>query len=87
MAVLRARVFGHVQGVGFRWYVRGRALRFELTGRVANRPDGAVLVEAEGDRAALEGFLGALRQGPGRVDRIEHVLAEGALDAHDFTME
>jgi acylphosphatase len=87
MSVLRATVFGHVQGVGFRWYARGRARRFELTGRAANRADGAVEIEAEGDAAALAGFLAALREGPGRVDRIEHVVAEGTLGAHDFTME
>ena len=87
MPVLRATVFGVVQGVGFRWYVRGRALRHGLTGRAANRPDGAVEVEAEGDRASLERFLASLSEGPGRVERVEHVLAEGALDAADFTME
>ena len=87
MSVLRATVFGQVQGVGFRWYVRGRALRHGLTGRAANHPDGTVEVEAEGDRAALEHFLASLREGPGRVDRIEHVIADGALGADEFTME
>ena len=86
MPVLRATVFGVVQGVGFRWYVRGRALRHGLTGRAANNPDGTVEVEAEGDRASLEHFLFSLHEGPGRVDRIEHVLAEGSLGADDFTM-
>ena len=84
---LHATVFGVVQGVGFRWYVRGRALRHGLTGRAANRPDGAVDIEAEGDRASLERFLETLREGPGRVARIEHVFAEGSLGARDFTME
>ena len=87
MPVLRATVYGVVQGVGFRWYVRGRALRHGLTGRAANRPDGAVDVEAEGDRESLERFLDSLREGPGRVARVEHVLADGTLDADDFTME
>ena len=87
MSVLRATVFGVVQGVGFRWYVRGRALRYELTGRAANQPDGSVEIEAEGDRDSLERFLAALREGPGRIERIEHVLAEGALGAAGFSME
>jgi len=87
MSVLRATVFGHVQGVGYRWYVRGRARRFELTGRATNRPDGAVEVEAEGDRASLDGFLAALWDGPGRVDRIEHLVTEDTLGTDDFTME
>ena len=71
MSVLRATVFGVVQGVGFRWYVRGRALRYELTGRAANLPDGSVEIEAEGDRESLERFLAALREGPkSRGERI-----------------
>ena len=87
MPVLRATVFGVVQGVGYRWYVRGRARRFELKGRAANRPDGAVDVEAEGDRASLERFLAALSEGPGRVERVVSVFAEGTLGTDDFTME
>ena len=85
--MLRATVFGVVQGVGYRWFVRGRALRFELTGRAANLPDGSVEIEAEGDRDSLERFLAALKEGPGKVDRIEHVLADGALGARDFVTE
>lgn len=87
MAVLRATVVGKVQGVGFRWYVRGRALRYSLTGRAANLPDGSVEIVAEGPEASLEGFLGVLGQGPGRVERVVHQISEGTLALDDFTME
>lgn len=70
---LRAIVRGTVQGVGFRWFVQRTAARFELQGWVANRADRAVEVVAEGDRAALEGLLAALRDGPpsSTVDLVE----------------
>jgi acylphosphatase len=61
---LQARVFGRVQGVGFRWFVRGEALRLELDGWVSNEADGSVRVIADGPRDSLETLLDALRSGP-----------------------
>jgi acylphosphatase len=86
MSVLHATVIGTVQGVGFRWYVKGRALRFGLTGSAKNRPDGSVEVVAEGPPAALARLLAALPEGPGRVDRVEQVISEGTLDLDTFTI-
>jgi acylphosphatase len=69
---LTAWVRGHVQGVGFRWWTRARALRFGLVGSARNMPDGRVEVVAEGTRADCERLLAALRGGgtPGRVDTV-----------------
>lgn len=69
---LVAVVHGHVQGVGFRWWTRSRALEAGLTGHARNLADGRVEVVAEGERAALERLLADLRGGgtPGRVDRV-----------------
>jgi len=61
---LEATVRGSVQGVGFRWFVRGQALRYALTGWVANQQDGSVRVVAEGSRDALEKLLTQLHEGP-----------------------
>lgn len=60
---LRFAVTGRVQGIGYRWFVRGEAARLGLTGWVRNRDDGAVEGEAEGDDGALEALLDALRTG------------------------
>lgn len=67
-----AWVHGRVQGVGFRWWTRSRALELGLTGHAANLPDGRVEVVAEGSRAACEELLTALRSGstPGQVKRV-----------------
>jgi acylphosphatase len=73
---LTALVHGHVQGVGFRWWTRCRALELGLTGYAANQADGRVRVVAQGPRPAGEKLL-ALLEGdeawpsqPGRVDKV-----------------
>ncbi len=69
---LSAWVHGHVQGVGFRWWTRARALELGLTGFASNRPDGRVHVVAQGPRAACERLLDLLQSGktPGSVDNV-----------------
>ena len=57
-------ITGYVQGVGFRWYVQRAAAALGLAGEVRNRHDGAVVVEAEGAREALERLVELSRQGP-----------------------
>ena len=59
-----AVVHGHVQGVGFRYFVISCASGLGVTGWVANRADGNVQVVAEGEPASLEALLAALREGP-----------------------
>lgn len=69
---LSAWVHGHVQGVGFRWWTRARALELGLTGFAANKPDGRVHVVAQGPREACEQLLDLLRSDatPGRVEKV-----------------
>ena len=71
-ARLTAWVHGHVQGVGFRWWTRSRALELGLTGYASNQPDGRVLVVAQGSRADCERLLELLRgeTTPGSVDKV-----------------
>jgi acylphosphatase len=64
-AALRALLHGRVQGVGFRFFVRRRALERGLAGWVRNLDNGSsVEVMAEGPRSELEGLLEDLRRGP-----------------------
>ena len=71
---LTALVRGRVQGVGFRWWVRARALELGLTGTATNREDGAVEVVAQGPREDAERLLALLGGSgtPGRVDQVGH---------------
>ena len=68
-----ARVSGRVQGVGFRFFVRSRAVALRLAGSVQNQPDGSVRVDAEGPKNDLLVLLDNLREGPpaARVERVD----------------
>lgn len=61
---LEATVTGRVQGVGFRWFARDRAIALGVTGWVRNRADGSLEILAEGPEEALAAFEDALRMGP-----------------------
>ena len=66
---LNAWVRGDVQGVGFRWWTRARALELGLVGHAANLADGRVEVVAEGARADLERLVELLGEQPSRTRR------------------
>jgi acylphosphatase len=72
-ARLTAEVAGRVQGVGFRWWTRARALELGLVGTATNLDDGRVEVVAEGPLDACERLLGLL-QGPGTPGRVSRVV-------------
>ncbi|NHA69787.1 acylphosphatase [Phycicoccus flavus] len=57
-------VRGRVQGVGFRWWTRSRALELGLAGWARNTSDGRVEVVAEGPRASLERLVALLAVHP-----------------------
>ncbi|RBO96738.1 acylphosphatase [Nocardia puris] len=69
---LVAWVHGLVQGVGFRWWTRSRALELGLVGHARNTSDGRVHVIAEGPRVGCERLLALLRSPdtPGRVSLV-----------------
>jgi len=53
---------GRVQGVGFRYAALQAAQEFEVSGFVANLPDGRVHLEAEGTVDEVEAFIGAIHE-------------------------
>jgi acylphosphatase len=83
-ARLEATVRGRVQGVGFRYFVVRHATALELSGWVANEPDGSVRCVAEGDPAALDILLERLRLGPrgAVVDAVDSALS-AATGSHE----
>lgn len=62
---LTASVTGHVQGVGFRYWVLRHARSLSLTGWVRNGADGRSLeLVAEGDARGLDELEAVVRRGP-----------------------
>jgi acylphosphatase len=78
---LTARVFGVVQGVGFRYWTMGKAEELGLTGEVKNLADGSVALVAEGTQWKINELRTWLNSEhtPGRVERVEDSIsaAEG----------
>lgn len=64
-----------MQGVGFRWWTRSRALELGVVGQARNLTDGRVAVTAEGDRRACERLL-ELLDGDGTPGRVDEVTAQ-----------
>lgn len=71
----RILVQGIVQGVGFRPFIYGQALRWRLAGFVLNDSAG-VTIEIEGPFEALEGFQQALQHEAPPLSRIDSVVTE-----------
>ena len=71
----RATIFvrGRVQGVGFRWWTRARALELGLVGFARNLSDGRVEVCAQGPREAVERLEALIRETPSSSGRPGHV--------------
>jgi acylphosphatase len=84
---LTAWVEGRVQGVGFRWWVRSRALELGLLGVAENLDDGRVKVIAEGPTDSCRQLLALLEGGatPGWVRRVNSRWAEAAGGLVGFT--
>jgi acylphosphatase len=83
-----ALVSGHVQGVGYRWFVRGLAEAAGLSGFARNLPDGRVEVALEGDDDAVARALAALDgpRAPGAVAAVD-ARDEPARGGSRFTTE
>jgi len=64
-ARLSATVYGRVQGVYFRYFVRNVARKLGLKGYVRNLASGdAIEVQAEGEKPQLDRLLEQLKAGP-----------------------
>lgn len=78
-------VHGRVQGVGFRWWTRARALELGLVGHARNAGDGRVEVVAQGDPDKVRELVTLLEEKPSRHRRPGevHTCAATWGPAHD----
>lgn len=57
-------VSGRVQGVGYRYYARRKALECNVNGFVQNQSNGSVYIEASGEKIDIDTFADWCRKGP-----------------------
>jgi acylphosphatase len=75
--ILRLRIIGRVQGVGFRAFVADEAQTRGLAGWVRNRADGSVDALIAGDGEIVDEMVAACRRGPYGA-RVEDLAIENA---------
>jgi acylphosphatase len=80
----RYYVSGIVQGVGYRYFARGAAMRMGVAGYVRNLSDGRVEVYALGTHAQLAAFRAELERGP-RGASVSNLAEQEADVAPSFT--
>ena len=85
----RIVVYGMVQGVGFRHFVRRVGKRLSLTGDVRNLPDATVEIVVEGNAGPMDEFIQEVKRGPSmaHVDRLEIHEIVGGGRSPTFTIE
>ena len=70
---VKGLVSGRVQGVGFRYFVRRKAMALGISGSAINMRDGRVQVIAVGERDAIKYLKESVAKGPtlSSVDEVE----------------
>ncbi|WP_412988236.1 acylphosphatase [Pediococcus siamensis] len=71
MKSVTIEVYGRVQGVGFRYLTKMVADKLGIKGTVANRRDGSVYIEAEGENDPLNEFINAVKMSPSPSGHVE----------------
>lgn len=73
LAEVILKIYGDVQGVGFRYSTVRQAQLLTLTGFVRNLPDGSVEILAQGEKENLEKLIAWTKKGPyfAEVEKIE----------------
>jgi acylphosphatase len=75
---LHLRIFGRVQGVGFRHYTQREARRRGVYGWVRNRQDGSVEAMLQGPQDAVDAVLNWVRHGPPSATVTDVQVSEGS---------
>lgn len=78
------KVYGQVQGVGFRYQTWQKATDLGLSGWIKNLPDGKVEILAQGEKAKLEKLIEWVKIGPAFAS-IEKVMVKWGRPAVSYT--
>lgn len=82
--VVRLRIAGRVQGVGFRLYMQREARGRAVTGWVRNRADGTVEAIVQGAPEAVAALIAWARRGPPSAVVSDVKVTEASGDYADF---
>lgn len=84
-SVFRLKIFGVVQGVGYRWSMVQAARRLGVRGGVRNCRDGSVEAIVTGPREALDQIIAWARKGPASavVTRVDVLAGEGTFESFE----
>jgi tRNA pseudouridine55 synthase len=83
------KVYGRVQGVGYRYFVKEKAQNLDIFGYVKNLEDGSVEVLAQGREENLQKLIEELKKGPflARVDKLDIVFRKPLNIFYNFRIE
>lgn len=80
---IQITVYGKVQGVGYREFVKKHAGAEKIEGSIRNNEDGSVLILAAGDSDNLDNLIDYIYQGSPQSS-VEEVAIEIATNVKDF---
>ena len=86
MEEIKIDIFGRVQGVRFRHFVKEKADELKINGYVRNREDGSVSVIAQGDRVSLQKLLSEVQEGPklSKIAGVSYIWQNPWVKYNDF---
>ena len=84
-SVFRLKIFGVVQGVGYRWSMVQEARRLGVRGGVRNRRDGSVEAIVTGPTQALDQIIEWARKGPpsATVTAVDVLAGDGTFESFE----
>ena len=80
---IRITVYGKVQGVGYREFVKKHASAENVEGSIQSSEDGSMLIIASGHSENLDNLIDYIYQGPSKSS-VEEVAIEIATGEKDF---
>ncbi|MCS7245196.1 MAG: acylphosphatase [candidate division WOR-3 bacterium] len=89
MKSLIIKVYGRVQGVGYRYFAQKHARKLGIKGFAENKPDGSVYMEITGEEENLKKFIEILKEGPplAIVEKIEYEEINKRLEYSNFEIK
>lgn len=85
METISIRVYGRVQGVGFRYFTKLLADKMTIRGTVENKIDGSVKIIAQAEPDLLEAFLLEVKKSPAPYGKVTKTEVEKIQENKEYT--